>query len=121
MLSAVVSVALAKCGYRSYNITSLAVNTFDNTYAAVLHPLEFRIKPMANAPTEDSRAPPATEERPRWMRDYLQDLHQEWGSDEEVRMCHCMQGALIVSLEARRRVTCMRFFQAEDDRSRTAL
>ena len=98
MRSAVDRVTVAKCGYRSYNITSLAVNTFDNTYAAVLHPLEFRIKPMAHAPAEDIPTPPEPEERQRWMADYLEDLHEEWGSDEEVRMCHCMQGALIVSL-----------------------
>ena len=99
---------------RSYNITALAVNAFDNTYAAVLHPLDFRIKPMANAPAEAPPTPPDPEEVQRWMAAYLHDLHDEWGGDEEVRMCHCMQGALIVSLGGAAKSHVLSFFQAED-------
>ena len=108
---AIYRVTLTKCNHRSYNITSLAVNTFDNTYAAVLHPLEFRIKPMENAPAEDVPTPAIPDVRQPWMADYLRELHAEWGGDEEVRMCHCMQGALIVSLGGAAKSHVLSFFR----------
>ena len=64
---------------RSYNVTALAVNLFDNTYTGVLHPLAFSIRPMDNAPKQDPARAPRDQQLPDWMASYLSGLQEAWG------------------------------------------
>ena len=93
---------------RSYNVTALAVHLFDSTYAGVLHPLEFSIKPMEWAP---GQVDGEVTNWPQWMSSYIEELEAEEGEDGDVRMAGYMQGVLIVSLGGASKSHLLTFFR----------
>ena len=80
---------------RSFNVTALAVHLFDSTYSGVLHPLDFTIRPMQEAPHVDSRE---RSDWPLWMANFVERLESEASDAGDVRVAGYMQGVLIVSL-----------------------